>query len=220
MARRLGEAQDREDEKDIADIEVDEAKLQDDNTPISYRQNLIVQMAAAGLPTRHISKQVRMGEKYVAALINQHGMRKRITQAQERFWGRGLRKRMEFMAHKALDQIESLMNDPEVKCSTRLSASTYIVDQAVGRAQQTVAVATTSLGEIMERIDKLSTRDVAPLNALEAPKDALDTCVDEMIPDAIGVGVKEYIVEEAKVGSVSDGVIEACSEGLTSDTEV
>jgi hypothetical protein len=211
----MGKQQEKEEAIDIQELEIDESKLEGE---LNYRWSLIVQMAAAGLPTSYIAKQVRLKERTVDNVLMKPVIKKRIRNAQERFWGKGIRKRMESLAAKALDTIEALLDDPGAKCSTKLAASTYIVDQAVGKAQQNVAIAHTSLGEIMERIDKMSIRDVASLNQLEAPKDALDTCIDEFIPDAVRVGMKEQIVE-AETGSVSDGTIEACSKS-ESDTEV
>lgn len=178
-----------------------------DEEALSHRHSMIVQMAAAGMLTKDIAVEVKLSQQRVGQVLAEPAIKKRIAEAQEKYWGKAIRKRMESVAKKALDQIEMLIDDPTAKCSTRLAASTYIVDQAVGKAQQNVAIQTTVLGDLIMRIDKMGERAVDQI-ALDAPRDALDTFVDDLIPETMTVGAKR--IEEA--GSVSDRAIEALKD--------
>lgn len=187
----------------------------DPDEPISreeayaHRKNLIAHMAASGATHKMIADKCHISMTRVSQIVKRPEVQQKIMRIQDTHWGKDARKRIESLAKKALDNIEALMDDPMAKCSTKLAASTYIVDQAIGRAKQSVNVESNTLGELLNKIDQLATtRAVAPLNELEAPIDSMDTFIDEFIPNAVVIG-KRDLSEESEKGSILDGAEQA-----------
>lgn len=201
----------------IDDDSLDGSRPKERSDTYSHIHMLVVQLAASGMKTALIAQQAGISKAYLAVILARPYIKDRIREAQERMWGRAVRKRMENIAHKALDTIERILDDPEAKCSTRLSAAQYLLDQAVGKAQQNINVQASTLGDLIGRIDQMATRDVAPLKGLEAPKDALDTFVDGIIPVVVTVGAKKECNEASEAGPVRERAEEYIDEYYADD---
>lgn len=155
-----------------------------------HRHELIIRLAAGGMTNVQIADEIGMSAARVGIVLAQPANKAKVKAVQEQLWGENVKKRMQTIASKALDTVEEIMNNKQERGATRLQASTYVLDQAVGKAQQTVNVQGSVLGELIHRIDTMAVRDVAPLNALDAPQDTMDNFVNDLIPDQMTVGKK------------------------------
>lgn len=99
------------------------------------------------------------------------------------------RKKLDSLGMQAVDTLQEVMENPEEKGNVRLAAATYVIDQAVGKAKQELSIQNTTIIQVMQRIEQLSSRPVSELSNLLAPKqDSMDAVIDDIVAESIVVG--------------------------------
>lgn len=152
------------------------------------RAELVYMLTATGITRNNIALQLDCTPQTVTNYLSEPIADSRIDYHRERLYGRSLKKRMEAMAHKALDRVEKTIDDEGTKPETKLSAATYILDHSIGKPKQTVEHQGNILGEIMDRIN--SSRIVQEISeSLASQKDDLDNFAEDYAPKHV-VGVR------------------------------
>lgn len=96
----------------------------------------------------------------------------------------------------AVETMASLLESS--KESVQFSAASYIIDQAVGKAEQKLEHKGSMLSEVIHRIEQLRNRDVSESQALLATPDPLDEIVNEFAGGGFTVGVRSGTEECAR----------------------
>lgn len=158
----------------------------------SRRAETVYMLMASGATRNQIAQDLGCTPQTITHYMNSPQARERIDYHRERLMGRGVKKRIESIAHKAMDRVEHTIDDDKIKPETRLSAATYVLDHSLGKPKQSIEHSGSILGEIMDRIN--GSRLVNELTTLpESPKDDLDNFAESFAPKhTVGVrNVKE-----------------------------
>lgn len=157
----------------------------------SHRHDLIVHLAASGLPNKTIAAEIGMTDAWISVILSQPQMKAKIRAKQDELFGKDTRARLLALSQKALQGVEEVLDDKSAKNSDKLAASTYILDQAVGKAKQDVSIQGNLLGDLISRLDNLDSRPVLPqAEQLDTPPDSMQDFIDEFVPDNVKVGVR------------------------------
>lgn len=168
----------------------------------SHRHELLIHMAASGLSNNQIAEELQYSQSRVSVILSQPEIRNKIRLLQEKVWGGNASQKFQSLVHDAIDVTEEIMNNRQEKGATRLSAANNLLDRALGKATQKIDVESTSLGEVLDRLDQLKEleknntyQEPALLEKTKNPEDAfLDSFIEA-----------DYVVGERKAEENGEG---------------
>lgn len=168
----------------------------------NHRHDLIIQLAAIGRTNVEIAEEVGMAKESISRLIALPKFRDKIKAKQDQLFGKQLRKRIEIIASKAVDVVEEVLNNPQEAMKYRMDAAKYMLDQAVGKAQQQIEVKGNLLQEVLIHLEQQERSiDTTSRNLVDKPKDAMDDFIDTQLGEPIVVGKRNREQQEAKLDS-------------------
>lgn len=157
--------------------------------PIQQRNELIYKLMATGMKATEICEElgISLNSFYIAS--NKPEANSRVHYYRERLFGHNVRKKMDALAHKAVDKLEKLLESDSEK--VQADAVYYVLDQNVGKAKNTIQHEGSLLSEMIDRIN--SAREVKEIaEEHKAPKDDLESLIDDLIPShTVGVRNRE-----------------------------
>lgn len=150
------------------------------------QKEMIYLLVANGNTYKQVALETGLSDKTVSAYAKSEIGKARIAYHQGRMFGKQTRKKVESLANLAADNMREFLEDKNNE-KLRYNASTYILDQSIGKAKQTTVIEGNLLSEFMDRIN--STREVQELGKdLQKPMDELDTFVNEVVKEhTVGV---------------------------------
>jgi hypothetical protein len=179
---------------------------------LSPRHELLIIYAAHGKRPVEIASLTEFTPAYVRALLKTPKVANEVRRVQTKLFAGEYRKRIEAMANPALDVLSQVMSNETEKASVRVQVAQYLIDQGIGKAKQDFKVEGTLLADFMSEL-KSKSRAVEDIQLkLAKPKDALDTFVEEFIPESFTVGDKRDEKPEPKQG-VYSGASEGSEDG-------
>jgi hypothetical protein len=155
----------------------------------SPRNEIIYILASNGMKYGAIAQELAISTQTVSRALNLPEAKLRIAYHQERLFGKSVRKRMDALAHKAVDNLTDLLDSHDDK--TLAKATMYVLDQSVGKAKQTIQHEGSMISDLIDTIN--NAREVKEI-ALEhqKPKDQLESFIDKFVPDhTVGVRNRE-----------------------------
>lgn len=155
---------------------------------LTERHWAIVNMVVMGQSTQAIAKEIGLSEARINLLVQGPEMKAAIAEKRELYFGDG-RSKMQSLVNDAFGVIKEIMMNPDAKDNVRLSAAQYVMDQTIGKAQQTVKVEGNLLGDFMSQLDKAE-RVVHELEHVAIPRDEMDDKLDQIIGKNFVVGVR------------------------------
>lgn len=157
----------------------------------NHVHNLIVQLAAVGTSNNNIAEAVGLTPSRISIILSQPEMKSKIAKVQEQYWGSNADKRFKHLLPKAIDVAERVLNESSDD-KLQVDVAFRLMDRALGKPKQEVAVTGNLLSELMSRLDNQEQmREVIELNKLAKPKDNLDNFVDVFVPTELTVGKRE-----------------------------
>ena len=118
------------------------------------RHHTIAYMAACGATQKDIADAVGMEPGSICKIVNSEKMKFEIERLQHKLFGVDAQARFRNLMPKAINTIESIMDDKRVKDSIRLSAAINLVDRAVGKPAQHLEVGGSLIRQLFEKLDE------------------------------------------------------------------
>lgn len=98
---------------------------------------------------------------------------------------------------RAIDTIAEVMQDPVEKGATRLAASTFIVEQSIGKAKQEMKIESHMLADVIAKVEELQSRPVSELpEYLAKPKDEMDHFLDNFMSGTLSTSSGELDAQQ------------------------
>ncbi len=167
---------------------------------IKQRHEFIIHLAALGRTNRQIARELGMTDSRLTIIMQTPIIKKAIKDKITEYFGNDARQYIKSLATKGFEVLDEVLTNPIHKTNDKLRAAEYVLDQTVGRANQTVEVKGSLLSELMiklerEPVEKDATNSV-PAEVAEAtipklvaaPKDDVDNFVDtlEILDSVVG----------------------------------
>lgn len=171
-------------------------KMWDCTNSHNYRHETIIELMMAGWPRKKIAEAIEVSPSWLNNIIT--------TPLFQAAYGEARKARRELLDktfitelyQPATEVLKEVMLNPDEKGSTRLDAAKYVIDQTVGKPEQKVHQTGSILHEVISRVEELKSRPVEELNQLlDKPKSAIDTFIDENIPEGFRVGARGNVDE-------------------------
>lgn len=144
----------------------------------THQHDMMILMATYGHSIKDIAEHMDVTISTVSNCVNSPENRVRIRKAQERLYGKDVRKRIQSLLHKSLDLMEEVLDSPAAKEQVRVDVAKYLLDQGVGKAKQEIEHSGSMLAEFLTKLDSIN--DDA-LRAKEAKvRDSIETFVDDL----------------------------------------
>lgn len=181
-------------------------------TPIELkpRHRKVIHLAALGKTRAIIAEETGYSPAFIDRLLASHNIKRRIRAKQESLFEGDAKMTMKVLMNKAFGTIEEIIEGDggeEIKASTRLDASKFVIDHVIGKATQSVDIKHSTLAEFMRRLDERSADPVlpapAPSQVIDVTSSApIDTPKDTQSDDPIDDLVASFsVVEVGKRGS-------------------
>jgi hypothetical protein len=147
-------------------------------TERTHQHDLMILMASYGHSTKDIAEYLDVLPITVNNCVNLPENRTRIRKAQERLYGKDIRKRIQAMLHKSLDLMDEVLDSPTAKEQVRVDVAKYLLDQGVGKAKQEFEHSGSLLAEFLTKLDDI--KDTSRSAKETKVMDSLETFVDEL----------------------------------------
>lgn len=156
---------------------------------VEIKHESIFILAAHNLSGIEIARELGISQPTVYSALNTELGAKRVAYHRELlFANKPIRQRIETLSRKAIDNMEEFLDGSKTETKYRIQATTYILDQNLGKAKQSIVHEGDSLLSVF--MDKLSkAKDVTPENKFAASEDPIDNFVNEIVSDHV-VGAK------------------------------
>ncbi len=114
----------------------------------------VIHLAALSIPAQIISKSLAIPLKRVNALIAAEAVKLEIERIQMDHYARDAQKMFSRLVPAAVNEIFDLMTNKAGKESTRLDASKYIVDRALGKPKEILEAKTDLLADVFSQLHR------------------------------------------------------------------
>lgn len=159
---------------------------------LNHRHDEIMTLMLNGRSKKFIAEHIGMDYQYLITITNSPLFEQTYKELRAERNELPEKKRLHKLFGPALTVVEDVMSNVDEKGSVRLDAAKYVIDQSVGKSQQQIEVKGSILAEVIHSLDQLkSMRDVTGATsqpALDKPKTAADTFIEDFIPDNFAVG--------------------------------
>ena len=155
---------------------------------ITGRHLAVANLTAIGLSQADIAKEVGLSPMRVGQIQRHPKIRDIIKDKRQQYFGEA-RDYIRSLVSKSVGVIDDILESHDAKDSVKLDASKYVIDQAIGKAQQSISVQSESfLKDVMNRLD-MGRPDIKQI-ATTKTKDDMDAMVDAIIVEDVKVGVR------------------------------
>ena len=155
---------------------------------IRHEHEHMIHLAASGLPQGEIAKQLGYDHVHVSKVLRHPEVRNKISDRINEIYGSDHKKALKDRSLKAIKVVDEILESG--KESEQASMAKWVLEHSIGKASQDVNVKTTSLVEVIHKINEMSQlRDVgSSIEALSKPEDPFDNVIKEVIPKGIIIG--------------------------------
>lgn len=175
---------------------------------IDPRKQMVVHLAAAGLPTRAIAEETGYTTGTVSQVLQSSAAKEQISSIRERHYGEQAQQRIANLVGTAFSNIESILESEEEKANVKLQAATYILDQHLGKATQKVEMKGSMISTLLAQVEHLqksgnidAIKDIVEVGK-EVP-DEFDAILDANIKE-LTVGKRDRDAKETEYGASND----------------
>lgn len=123
-------------------------------TETDYRVELIVQNAAIGRPLDYIARQIHLPQERVEQILMSPEIMRRIRDRQLEMFSGQERSAIKNLFPEAFATMQEILANREEKSSLRFQVAAYVIDQVIGRSQQSVEVKTNLLADILQKLEQ------------------------------------------------------------------
>lgn len=159
---------------------------------LSPRHLMIIQLTVMGLTPKQVASELGYSTGRMDQLLKMPKIKAAVDKKRDEYFGDS-KKTVKALVAKAYKVVDGILDDENEKSSVRLDAAKYVIDQTVGKANQSVTVSGDNLlVDFISKLDQAAKvmRDVAATegNLLAAPADPMDALVDDIIDAEFVVG--------------------------------
>lgn len=158
---------------------------------VEMKHESIFILAAHNMSGIEIARELGISQPTVYTALNSDIGAKRVAYHRELlFANKPIRQKIEALSRKAVENLEEFL-DSSTETKYRIQATTYILDQNLGKAKQSIVHEGASLLSVF--MDKLSqAKDVTPEIKFDSIPDHIDNFVEEVVSSHI-VGAKNSV---------------------------
>lgn len=157
---------------------------------IRVEHDHMIHLAASGVPQWKIAQSLGYDQAHVSKILNTPDVRKRIQAEIQGLYGDDYKKAIKDRNMKAVGVMDDILESG--KEAERASMAKWVLEHSVGKASQDVNVKTTSLVEVIHKINEMESnqlRDVGSnTEALPKPKHKFDNVIEQVIPKDMVIG--------------------------------
>lgn len=156
---------------------------------VPMKHESIFILAAHNMSGIEISRELGISQPTVYSALNTELGAKRVAHHRELlFANKPIRQKIETLSRRAIENMEEFLDPNKTEAKYRLQATTYVLDQNLGKAKQSIVHEGDSLLSVF--MDKLSqAKDVTPQNKIASVPDHIDNFVEEVVSSHV-VGAK------------------------------
>jgi len=156
---------------------------------MNHRHETIIELMLAGWPKKRIAETLDFAYYAFIDLTNSETFQAAYKEARKKRRESLDKAVVTALYQDATEVLNKVMMNEDEKGSVRLDAAKYIIDQTVGKPEQKVHQTGSILHEFMSRVEELKSRPVSESpDLLVEPKNAIDTFIDEHVPEGFSVG--------------------------------
>jgi len=139
---------------------------------------------ASGATNKAIAQQFNYTESRISIIMNKPEIKKKIRALQEKYWGGNIEARFQNLLPKAVEVAANIINSKTEKTSLKADVAFKLMDRALGKPQQSIAVEGNLLADLIHRLDQQEARDVTnPEIQSERVEDHVDEKVNNFLGD-------------------------------------
>ena len=141
--------------------------------PLKPRPREVARMLAMGKTQKEICEKLGYSQARVSILSRMPEVIAEVQRIQDLMLAEDITVRMKDLGHDAMDALEELLRDPNVKAKDKIDSARWLLEKLTGKAKQEVNVESNTVARFMELVQGMQRRgetldqpiDVTPASA-------------------------------------------------------
>lgn len=159
-------------------------------------------LAAFGMRATDIAKELSISVQKIQMLLNKDHIKVEVKDLERRYASSNIKAKIQALLPESVEVLEKIMMNEGAKYADRINAANIIQDRGLGKPKQEVDVGISLIREVFEKMDQRSLKREKPsdfviidstvnfkeeteVRMLEAPKDSVDTWIDQNLGEKL-----------------------------------